>query len=38
MKYDLCIYEDDKAIQFYPLTLTRPVHELRCGMLSLSAK
>ena len=38
MKYDLCIYEDDKAIQFYPLTLTRPVHELRCGMLSLSRK
>lgn len=38
MKYDLCIFEDDKASQFSPLTLTRPVHELLCGMLSLSRK
>ncbi|MFQ5633628.1 MAG: putative sugar nucleotidyl transferase, partial [bacterium] len=38
MKPDLCIYEDEKAQQFYPLTFTRPVHELLCGMFNLSRK
>jgi UDP-N-acetylglucosamine diphosphorylase/glucosamine-1-phosphate N-acetyltransferase len=38
MKPELCIYEDEKACNFHPLTLTRPVHELLCGMFSLSRK
>lgn len=38
MKPELCIYEDEKAYNFYPLTLTRPVHELFCGMFNLSRK
>lgn len=35
---ELCIYEDDKAINFNPLTLTRPIFELRCGMFNLHQK
>lgn len=34
----LIIFEDDKAANFQPLTLTRPVFELRCGMSSLRRK
>jgi UDP-N-acetylglucosamine diphosphorylase / glucose-1-phosphate thymidylyltransferase / UDP-N-acetylgalactosamine diphosphorylase / glucosamine-1-phosphate N-acetyltransferase / galactosamine-1-phosphate N-acetyltransferase len=28
----LLLFEDEKALAFYPLTETRPVWELRCGM------
>lgn len=34
----LCIFEDDKATNFNPLTLTRPVFDLVCGMTSLRQK
>lgn len=34
----LCIFEDDAYSQFYPLTYTRPVYELVCGMTSLREK
>lgn len=34
----LCIFEDGKAANFHPLTLTRPVFELVCGMTSLRRK
>jgi UDP-N-acetylglucosamine diphosphorylase/glucosamine-1-phosphate N-acetyltransferase len=34
----LCIFEDDRAEQFLPLTYFRPVYELRCGMTSLREK
>lgn len=35
---DVLIYEDDKALNLNPLTLTRPVYELRCGMTTLREK
>lgn len=31
----ICIFEDDKFELLYPLVYSRPVFELRCGMLSL---
>lgn len=34
----LCLFEDERAAQFYPLTLTRPVFDLRCGMTLLYEK
>ncbi len=34
----LCFYEDEKAAQFYPLTLTRPVHELVCGTRTIKQR
>ena len=34
----LCIFEDKKAENFYPLTLTRPVYDLRCGISTLAEK
>ncbi len=34
----LCIFEDRKAENFYPLTLTRPVYDLRCGISTLWEK
>ncbi len=34
----LCIYEDAKYSNLYPLSLTRPVFELRCGIFSLGEK
>ena len=34
----LCIFEDGKVENFYPLTLTRPVYELRCGISTLWEK
>ncbi|MCK4618052.1 hypothetical protein KAT45_04010, partial [Candidatus Aerophobetes bacterium] len=34
----LCIFEDKKVRNFYPLTLTRPVYELRCGISTLWEK
>ncbi len=34
----LCIYEDDQYPNLYPLSLTRPVFELRCGIFTLLEK
>ncbi len=34
----LCIFEDRKVENFYPLTLTRPVYDLRCGISTLGKK
>ncbi len=34
----LVVFEDDKYEQLYPLSLTRPVFELKCGMTSLIEK
>ncbi len=34
----LCIFEDKKVRNFYPLSLTRPVYDLRCGISTLWEK
>ena len=34
----LCFFSDDRAHHFLPLTLTRPVHDLRVGMLTIREK
>jgi len=34
----LCIFEDKKVENFYPLTLTRPIYRLRCGITTLEEK
>ncbi len=34
----ICIFEDDKINQFNPLTLTRPVYDLVCGIYTLREK
>ncbi|MEA1964260.1 MAG: putative sugar nucleotidyl transferase [Candidatus Aerophobetes bacterium] len=34
----LCIFEDKKVENFYPLTLTRTVYRLRCGITTLEEK
>lgn len=34
----LCFFEDDRHSRFYPLTLTRPVDDLRVGILTLGEK
>jgi UDP-N-acetylglucosamine diphosphorylase/glucosamine-1-phosphate N-acetyltransferase len=38
MARTLCIFEDRKVENFYPLTLTRPVYDLRCGISTLWEK
>ena len=38
MSYVLCIFEDKEVENFYPLTLTRPVYDLRCGISTLWEK
>jgi len=35
---NLCIYEDEYVADSYPLTLTRPFFELRCGINTLRKK
>ncbi|HKJ68098.1 MAG TPA: putative sugar nucleotidyl transferase [bacterium] len=35
---NLCIFEDDLVVDTAPLTLTRPVFELTCGILTLRKK
>lgn len=35
MVTNLCIFEDDAYENFLPLTYTRPVYDLRCGMVTL---
>ena len=38
MSLNLCVFEDEHFNRFYPLTLTRPVFDLRCGMSLLREK
>ena len=38
MERPVVVFEDDCAGKLYPLTLTRPVFDLRCGILSLAEK
>ncbi len=38
MNYQLCIFEDNQYSNLYPLSLTRPVYDLRCGILTLREK
>lgn len=38
MKPGLCIFEDEHALKLSPLSLTRPVFDLRCGMTALLQK
>jgi len=38
MTYPLCIFEDSGYSHLYPLTLTRPVFDLKCGIFSLKEK
>ncbi len=34
----LCLFEDEKAVDFFPLTMTRATYELRCGRTTLMEK
>ena len=34
----LCFFEDEKVADFHPLTLTRPMDDLRIGILTISQK
>jgi len=38
MSLQLCVFEDESCNQLHPLSLTRPVFDLRCGMTSLLEK
>jgi len=38
MPINICIFEDEQFNWLYPLSLTRPVYELRCGILLLREK
>lgn len=38
MKYTICFTEDNFLENFHPLTLTRPVYDLRVGILTLGQK
>ncbi len=38
MPFDICIFEDEHFNRLYPLTLTRPAFELRCGISLLREK
>ncbi|MCH6560056.1 GlmU family protein [candidate division KSB1 bacterium] len=38
MYESICIFEDNRFRQLYPLTLTRPVFDLCCGIFSLKEK
>jgi UDP-N-acetylglucosamine diphosphorylase / glucose-1-phosphate thymidylyltransferase / UDP-N-acetylgalactosamine diphosphorylase / glucosamine-1-phosphate N-acetyltransferase / galactosamine-1-phosphate N-acetyltransferase len=38
MSYNICIFEDEYFSRLYPLSLTRPVYELRCGISLLREK
>ena len=38
MNHFICIFEDNKYAQLNPLSLTRPVFDLHCGMVSLKEK
>ena len=34
----ICIFEDKLTDNFYPLTLSHPVYDLLCGMMTLKEK
>ncbi|MEK7670611.1 MAG: putative sugar nucleotidyl transferase, partial [Bacteroidota bacterium] len=34
----ICIFEDPQYVKLLPLVYTRPVYELRCGILTLREK
>ncbi|MEX0995248.1 MAG: putative sugar nucleotidyl transferase, partial [Balneolaceae bacterium] len=34
----LLLFEDDRAVHFHPLTLTRPVDDIRIGILTIREK
>jgi hypothetical protein len=34
----VCLFEDGKEVDFFPLTMTRAVYELRCGRTTLLEK
>jgi UDP-N-acetylglucosamine diphosphorylase/glucosamine-1-phosphate N-acetyltransferase len=38
MGVHLCFFEDQKVVRFYPLALTRPLDQLRMGILTLAEK
>lgn len=38
MKIECCFFEDDYLENFHPLTLTRPVYDLRVGIFTLAEK
>src|SRR5699024_1940122 len=38
MNMQYCFFEDDQSSRFHPLTLTRPVDDLRTGILTLGEK
>ena len=38
MPTNICIFEDEHFSSLYPLSLTRPVFDLHCGMMSLQEK
>jgi len=38
MIYPICVFEDHHYSKLYPLSLTRPVFDLRCGILTLREK
>lgn len=38
MKKTICIFEDENYVNFLPLVYTRPVYDLRCGILTLREK
>ncbi|KAF0153431.1 MAG: glucose-1-phosphate thymidylyltransferase-like protein [Ignavibacteria bacterium] len=38
MKKNICLFEDEKYENLLPLAFTRPVYDLRCGILTLREK
>ena len=38
MGVHLCFFEDQKVVRFYPLALTRPLDQMRMGILTLAEK
>ncbi len=38
MKKNICLFEDEKYENLLPLVFTRPVYDLRCGILTLREK
>ena len=38
MKNNINIFEDDRFVNFFPLTYMRPIFDLRCGILKLRQK
>jgi UDP-N-acetylglucosamine diphosphorylase/glucosamine-1-phosphate N-acetyltransferase len=38
MGVHLCFFEDPKVVRFYPLALTRPLDQMRMGILTLAEK